>query len=413
MNWEFEREFERIKNGEYEYDFVHNLINEAFGYWNPLFEDEHINYRMSGVADSLDNLFSKDLPVSRLINKRYYSGWYYDVESMCCGESVGVKGHPIYFNFYNVNDDRYAFVIMRQFSGDSESIEIFINLNDFVREIDINRKYAIYLDIKSSVEHELNHTFDMFVLPDRDVSSSKKNSIYEDVCSVGNEFSINPDDYNFIIGLCYFLSPNERRAHLKGMSSYLEKNFTNHAFLIQYSNSLKNYTIRHKITNAKDIDTKCLVISLLSMAVLRAKSKLSEFREMKNDFTDELIKKNGQKFKDKKRTDSITLVLGYYMLKHNMLDFSLNDKVRGREIRNYFKRDNVCRIINTGSSVDYEMMELIRENVHNVYLDYERRIYYECERQANKHVDDVLKMNIERAAVQKFVELSTEDVLNR
>ena len=131
---------------------------------------------------------------------------------------------------------------------------------------------------------------------------------------------------------------------------------------------------------------RILIVSLMNLNKIRILTHIKEYFKIADDFVKDNIREYGGIIKDEHRSNIRMMVIGYYMFKCGMLDLmgeregDVNKMLSEEEVRKTIDDESYI----TSKPYYRKLRDIVYTSVHNNYLEYERKIYYECERQLDK-----------------------------
>ena len=388
-----------MQQNNYQYDLndilLHHSINESM----ILTEVEHISYATISTQNAIHDIIYNSTPRIRylLMQGRMSTNTYWSDDDKCSKPYKNINevpkhgAHKIFVSFYYENTDSVAYVYDRVNIKDNDDIDICVNLYDYIREFEKPAVKTTNLEaelatIMSVIAHELQHVLQMYVDPRRNVASSKKNKIYEDIVKE-NHFGLSDNDYVFVMSVGYLLSPMEQDANLQGVSKYIENNFLKEWFKNEWYRLIdaeQAMYIKLKIPITSII--RILIVSLMNLNKIRILTHIKEYFKIADDFVKDNIRESDGIIKDEHRSNIRMMVIGYYMFRCGMLDLmgeregDVNKMLSEEEVRKTIDDESYI----TSKPYYRKLRDIVYTSVHNNYLEYEKKIYYECERQLDK-----------------------------
>ena len=245
---------------------------------------------------------------------------------------IGRTGYPIDIQFEdNVKKPTVtAQIPWRNKDDDSfDTIVIFINLYKFLRGINDISNYNVYSLLVSSIAHELQHTFDMYILPHcNPLDNNKRAGIMldfgDDVFGLRNK-----PDFMLINRLLYMMSPEEVNARLAELKMVLKilsenKDLTNAMF---YESFIDRKLRLKTVSQDNSILESSLMRDVANNKVLQVVTRVNLFY---NTIKELLVYKVNCPL----HYNAIILIIGYYMYRHNLIKMPGNKTYKSR-IRKY------------------------------------------------------------------------------
>ena len=230
---------------------------------------------------------------------------------------IGRTGYPIDIQFEdNVeNATVTAQIPWRNKDDDSfETIVIFINLYKFLRGIHDISNYNVYSLLVSSIAHELQHAFDMYILPHcNPLDTNKRAGIMldfgDDVFGLRNK-----PDFMLISRLLYMMAPEEVNARLTELKMVLKilsenKDLTNAMF---YESFMDRKSRTKTVSQDNSILESSLMRDVANNKVLQIVTRVDLFY---NTIKELLIYKVDYPL----HYNAIILIIGHYMYRHNLI----------------------------------------------------------------------------------------------
>lgn len=245
---------------------------------------------------------------------------------------IGRTGYPINIQFEdNVeNATVTAQIPWRNKDDDSfETIVIFINLYKFLRGIRDISNYNVYSLLVSSIAHELQHAFDMYILPHCNLLDTNKRAgimldFGDDVFELRNK-----PDFMLVSRLLYMMAPEEvnaRLAELKMVLKILSEN-KDLANAIFYESFMDRKSRVKTVSQDNSILESSLMRDVANNKVLQVVTRVDLFY---NTIKELLIYKVDYPL----HYNAIILIIGYYMYRHNLIKMPEN-KTQKSIIRKY------------------------------------------------------------------------------
>lgn len=309
------------------------------------------------------------------------------------------KPHPIYYTlYYEPTSTELAATTHRKIiikdsvrcDENDGKIQIEINLARFLSpDKDMN-----YLSMMSNIAHELQHVFDMYILPDRNFADGRSQGLYYDflespiVPEPKSGIPVSRNIKKIVDSILYCLTPSEQRGFLSQLRTLLngiskddklkQRLFISH---LHNSRNSKGYPTTDYKT---DFDESTLIASVMNNPVIRNISRLSTY-ETAMSFYDDL---------EIPQQNYIMLVAGYYLNRHGMLNLK-NGFISCRQANNFFGSDNLSIYMDNENSilkkpVEEKWIGLVTSSIDSLYRKYYRLV----EREINRHLHGLFNYDV-------------------
>lgn len=338
-----------IENKEQYKKEYNDFFNYAFQRYNLAFskpvlqESYHVAEGMKDAATEIGNIVKKfiteiiengSLDMTQenrfdMMNNYIQIRFFFDkdyknnmIETLKKGEIpspiiIGRTGYPIDIQFEdNVeNATVTAQIPWRNKDDDSfDTIVIFINLYKFLRGIHDISNYNVYSLLVSSIAHELQHAFDMYILPHcNPLDANKRADIMldfgDDVFGLRNK-----PDFMLVSRLLYMMSPEEVNARLAELKMVLK--------ILSENKELTNAMFYESFIDRKlKVKTVSQDHSILESSLMRdvANNKVLQVVTRVDLFYNTIKQLLVYKVDCPLHYNAIILIIGYYMYKHNLI----------------------------------------------------------------------------------------------
>lgn len=277
--------------------------------------------------------------------------------------------------------------------------------------IDLNIKFICntYMNmdnvyrLKNTIAHELQHSFDSYVIKDKDFSLLRKNSIYYDFRTsewVNDYFS--DSELRKIDMLLYLMSPNECRARNKAVETCLKLIANDESVKEELMKCAEEYGTERKLTR------RVLISFVLRLGLVREESLLRKCYESVYG----VLCGNGYD------NWKVVVLLGYFMQRHKMLSYDRGQSVyKSKWVSEFFRKDNIEKFLESENKsyemehydYIYYMIDLVKNSLEGIYLDYEKKIYNECD----KVLDKLFKLELLKEREIFDDDVSHSKIVNR
>lgn len=274
----------------------------------------------------------------------------------------------------------YAWIDWREMDNVTSS-KVFIHVN-IAKFLGMNNRFRAQCLLVSTIAHELQHAFDMYILPHCNSLDVNKKA--------GSVISYNNDDFglskydlkskNIIYRLLSMISPEEINARLAELKSVLD--------IISSNPALANTMFYEKVMS-KPVMSPPLALDMppdyiYESDLLRNVGRNSLLRSIsridiyKNDI-DEIIK---MKVENPDKYNVVMLILGFYLFKHNLL-FLTGTADEKKSIRKLLgNKDNIMKVIDLETMTcrlnkQYDfIIETVYESVRKHFAKYVGEVHY-------------------------------------
>ena len=290
-------------------------------------KDNHIHTRFSFDKDYKNNMLESlkkgEIPSPILLDG---TGYPIDIQFE---DNVKKPTVTAQIPWRNKDDDSFGTII------------IFINMYKYLRGIyDINNS-NIYSLLVSSIAHELQHAFDMYILPHcNPLDTNKRAGIMldfgDDVFGLKNK-----QDFMLVSQLLYMMAPEEVNARLAELKMVLK--------ILSENNELTNAMFYETFMDRKSrFKTVSQDYTILESALMRdvADNKVLQVVTRVDLFYNTIKQLLIYKVDYPLHYNAIILIIGYYMYKHNLIKMPEN-KTQKSIIRKYLSdAERLKKIIN-------------------------------------------------------------------
>ena len=218
--------------------------------------------------------------------------------------------------------------------------------------------------LRALVAHELRHVIEQYILEFQNTLTSKKNTLNTDF-KANNIFSLDKNSkfYEELADLMYNLSVEEQRGRIQGTYNFCQMIMGDRNYYTQLTlstNKTRTLALYNNCQDKIEDNFRLYIVSLLRLNSFCYIHNLRKFRNEVNSLTIK-VKETNRKY---------ILIIGYFFLKHKYLTNT------DRDIRNYFSKDNVTRILSTNnfSGID-DYYDYIFRAIERNYMRYENIIY--------------------------------------
>lgn len=295
---------------ENRFDMMNNYIRTRFS-----FDKDYKN-------NMLENLKKGEIPSPILLDGTGYS---IDIQFE---DNVKKPTVTAQIPWRNKDDDSFGTII------------IFINMYKYLRGIyDINNS-NIYSLLVSSIAHELQHAFDMYILPHcNPLDTNKRAGIMldfeDDVFGLKNK-----QDFMLVSQLLYMMAPEEVNARLAELKMVLK--------ILSENKELANAMFYEIFMDRKSrFKTVSQDYTILESALMRdvADNKVLQVVTRVDLFYNTIKQLLVYKVDSPLHYNAIILIIGYYMYRHNLIKMPEN-KTQKSIIRKYLSdADRLKKII--------------------------------------------------------------------